>query len=98
MGTEQLIIVCPCCEAKITLDRNTGAVLAHDQQDRAPARSFEQAMSEDKKRRQEAEDRFSQAFQEHENREEIMEKKFKEALERADKDDSKPPPGIYDYE
>ena|SRR3990170_9042666 len=97
MGADAWIIICPCCDAKITLDRGTGAVIAHEKAETGPSKTFEQAVSEDKKRRREAEDRFAQAFREHEHREEILDKKFKEALKRAEKDD-KPPPRPFDFD
>ncbi len=97
MGSTDFIIICPCCEAKITVDRITGAVLAHDKPDSGPATTFEQAVSEEKQRRQDAQDRFSQAVQEHENREEIWDKKFKEAVKRAENDD-KPPPHPFEFD
>ena len=96
MGAENLTITCPCCEAKITLDRITGAVLAHEKPS-GPSTTFEEAVSDEKKRRQDAEDRFSQAVREQENREEIWDKKFKEALQRAEKDD-KPPPRPFEFD
>ena len=96
MGAANLTVICPCCEAKLTLDRITGAVLAHEKPS-GPATTFEKAVSEEKKRRQDAEDRFSQAVREHEHREEIWDKKFKEAVKRAEKDD-KPPPHPFEFD
>jgi len=97
MGSEDFTIVCPCCQTKLTIDRSTGALLAHEKPPEGPARSFEQAVSEEKKRRQETEDRFAQSVREHENRKEILEKKFREAFKKAEKDDS-PPPRPFDYD
>ena len=97
MGTDDFTLVCPCCAAKLKIDRKTGALLAHEKPPQGPAKSFEQAVSEEKKRREDAEDRFAQSVREHENRDEILEKKFKEAFEKAEKDD-KPPPRPFDYD
>jgi hypothetical protein len=91
------IIICPCCEAKITVDRNTGAILTYEEPPSGPAKTFEQAVSEEQKRRHEAEDKFAQAFREHEHREELLDKKFKEAFKKAEKDD-KPPPRPFDFD
>ncbi len=97
MGAENLNIICPCCDAKLTVHPSTGAILAHEKPLERSAKSFEQAVSDEKRRREEAEDRFAQSVKEHENREEILEKKFKEAFEKAEKDD-KPPPRPFDFD
>jgi len=98
MGTGKYIIVCPGCETKLSVDAATGALLGHERPKGGPAKSFEQALSEDKKRRQEAEDRFAQAVQEHKHRDELMEKKFQEALKRAEKDGDPPPPRPFEFD
>ena len=97
MNTNDFTIICPCCQARIIVDRATGAVLSHEEPPSGPAKSFEDAVSEEKKRKGEAEDRFQQAFLEHEHREEILDKKFKEAVKKAEKDD-KPPPRPFEFD
>lgn len=97
MTAGHLKIVCPCCQAKISVDRITGAVLGHEKPESQPAKTFEQAQADAKKRREEAEDRFAQAVREHEHREELLEKRFKEAFEKAEKD-GKPPPRPFDFD
>jgi hypothetical protein len=97
MGSKELTVVCPCCQAKLTVHGATGAVLGHEKPPEGPAKSFDQALSEEKKRRQEVEDRFAQSVHEHEHREEILEEKFKEAFKKAEKDDS-PPPRPFDFD
>ena len=97
MESENFIIICPCCDAKITVDRNTGTTLAHEEPPSGPAKTFEQAVSQEQQRRDDAEDKFAQAFREHEHREEILDKKFKEAFKKAEKDD-KPPPRPFDFD
>ena len=97
MESEKYIVICPCCEAKITVDRGTGAILTHEAPPSGPAKTFEQAVSEAQKRREDAEDKFAQAFREHEHREELLDKKFKEAFKKAEKDD-KPPPRPFDFD
>ncbi len=97
MGAGKLKVVCPYCKVKITLDQLTGAVPSHEQPDGGPAKTFEEAATDEKKRRRDASDRFTQAFHEHEHREEIFEKKFEEAVKRAEKDD-KPPPRPFDFD
>jgi hypothetical protein len=97
MGDGDFTIICPCCEAKIIVDRITGAILAHEPPPEGPAKTLEEAMSDVKKHKAEVEDKFAQAVREHENREELLDKKFKEAFKRAEKDD-KPPPRPFDFD
>lgn len=98
MSGKNFTVVCPCCDTKILVDRETGVRLSHEMPPKGPAKSFEEAFAEDKKRRTNAEDRFSQAVREHENRDELLEKKFKEAFKKVAKDDSEPPPHPFDYD
>jgi hypothetical protein len=98
MEAEKLTVICPCCEAKLVIDRLTGAILAHERPKGGPAKTLEQAMSEEKKRRQEAEDRFAQAVKEHQHRDDLLEKKFQEALKRAEKDGEPPPPRPFEFD
>ncbi|MFQ5790052.1 MAG: hypothetical protein ACE5JI_06180 [Acidobacteriota bacterium] len=98
MGKRDFTVLCPCCQSKLTVDRATGALLAHERPPAGPAKTFEQALSEEKKRRETAQDVFAQAFHEHEHREEILEKKFQEAVKRAEKDDTEPPPRPFEFD
>lgn len=97
MLTKDYHLLCPSCGTKILVDHKTGSILSHDKPGRGPAKSFEDAVLDDKKRTAEAEDRFAQAFREHENRDELLEKKFKEAFEKAEKDGS-PPPHPFEFD
>jgi len=91
MEREKFLVLCPCCETKLVIDQATGALLSHERPKQGPSKTFEEAFSDEKKRRKEAEDRFTQAMREQEHRGELLEKKFKEALKRAEEDDSPPP-------
>lgn len=95
---EDFKLTCPCCDARLLIDYKTGAVISHEKPKQAFDKTFENLVEDNKKRREEAEDVFSQAVREHENREELLEKKFREAFDRADKDESKPPPHPFDYD
>lgn len=98
MAGGKFTVTCPCCETRLTIDRGTGAVIGQERAKRAPARSFEQALSEEKKRREGAQDRFAQAVREHEHREEILEKKFEEARKKAASDSEPLPPRPFDLD
>jgi hypothetical protein len=98
MTGDKLVVVCPCCETKLTLDVATGAVLAHERPKGGPSKSLDEAFSDEKKRRQEAADRFAQAVREEKNRGDILDKKFREAMKRAEEDDSPPPPRPFEFD
>lgn len=98
MLTKDFYVVCPCCHTKILVDHKTGSVVAHEQPARGPKKTFEEAFADDQRRKTEAEDAFAQAFREHEHREELLDKKFREALEKAEKDDTPPPPRPFEFD
>lgn len=97
MLDKDFTVQCPCCQAKILVDHKTGSVISHREPPKGRAKSFEEAVSENQRRKSEAEDLFAQAVREHENREELLEKKFREAFEKAEKDPN-PPPRPFDYD
>lgn len=98
MERGKLTVLCPCCETKLIIDQATGALLSHERPKTGPSKSFEEAFSDEKRRRQEAEDRFTQAVKEQENRADLLDKKFKEALKRAEQDDSPLPPRPFELD
>ena len=87
--TTRWTIICPCCEAAITVDAQTGAIISHQEKTK-PLASFE-AMAKDLERQKQTRDQvFSQELGSVKDRERLLEEKFKEAMKRADKDKDKP--------
>jgi ribosome-associated translation inhibitor RaiA len=77
-------IICPCCEATLTVDASTGALLAHEEK-KKPLASFE-ALAQDLDRQKHArESIFAQELNSQKDRERLLEEKFQEAFKRADK-------------
>lgn len=92
-----LRVICPDCESLLMIDSETGAVLEH--QSAAAQKklgSFEEAAQENARREKRAKDIFAASVEREKNKSEILEKTFQEALERAKKDPSRRPPGIFD--
>jgi uncharacterized Zn finger protein (UPF0148 family) len=86
--TARFTIICPCCEAKLTVDAQTGALLSHEEKAK-PVASFE-AMAKDLERQKQTRDQlFAQEMGSLKDRERLLEEKFQEALKRADKDKDK---------
>jgi len=86
---ERYSITCPCCEAVLTVDAMTGALVTHEEKKKVVG-SFDElkgAMSKQKELREQI---FAQEMSSMKDRERLLEEKFKEALKRADVDSDKP--------
>lgn len=83
-------IKCPCCDALIVIDRQSGEILLHKASERKSSRSFEEMVSDIDKQKQDREKLFEKGISGQKNRQEILEKRFREALKRVDKDDDRP--------
>lgn len=86
---EKFNLICPCCEATLTVDAQTGAILAHDEKKKVTG-SFEDLKGELKKQKELREQLFAQEMSSMKDRERLLEEKFQEALKRADTDSGKP--------
>ena len=84
-------IVCPCCDTLLTIDPATGAVLLEERRQRREHQSLDDAMSQVKAQRKEAEEKLARAMDEARHRDEILEKKFQEARKKAAESDEPPP-------
>ena len=82
-------IICPCCEANITVDAETGAILTHEEKAKKLG-SFEDLKNDLAKQKELRENLFAQEMSSQKDRQRILEEKFKEALKRADTDSDKP--------
>src|SRR6187455_3137905 len=88
---EKFSIICPCCEANLTVDAQTGAILAHVEKKKVLG-SFEDLKGELSKQKDLREQIFAQEMSSVKDRERLLEEKFQEALKRADKDSDKDKP------
>src|SRR5687767_10061421 len=88
---EKFNIICPCCEATLTIDAQTGALLAHSEKKKAHG-SFEDLAGELTKQKELREQLFTQEMSSMKDRERLLEEKFQEALKRADSDVDKNKP------
>lgn len=80
---EKFSIICPCCEATLTIDAKTGALLAHEEKKKILG-SFEDLQGELNKQKDLREQIFAQEMSSMKDRERLLEEKFKEAMKRAD--------------
>jgi hypothetical protein len=86
---ERFTLICPCCEATLTIDAQTGAMISHEEKKKAHG-SFEDLQGELSKKKEQREQIFAQEMSSMKDRERILDEKFKEALKRADTDSDKP--------
>ncbi len=82
-------IICPCCEATLTVDADTGALLGHEEKKKVLG-SFEDLKSDLVKKKELRENIFAQEMSSMKDRERLLEEKFKEALKRAENDPGTP--------
>lgn len=80
---ERFVITCPCCEATLTMDASTGALLSHEEKKKVLG-SFEDLKGELAKKKEQREQIFAQEMSSMKDRERLLEEKFKEALKRVD--------------
>jgi hypothetical protein len=82
-------IICPCCEATLTIDAETGALLGHAEKKKVLG-SFEDLKGNLARQKEVRENIFAQEMSSMKDRERLLEEKFKEALKRADSGDAAP--------
>ncbi len=86
---DRFSIICPCCETTLTVDGQTGALIAHEEKKKVHG-SFEDLAGELSKKKELREQIFAQEMSSVKDRERLLDEKFKEALKRADPDSDKP--------
>ena len=86
---EKFSIVCPCCEAAISVDAQTGAVISHEEKKKVLG-SFEDLKGDLAKQKELREQIFAQEMSSMKDRERLLEEKFKEALKKADTTSDQP--------
>jgi predicted amidophosphoribosyltransferase len=94
---EKITIVCPCCEAALTVDASTGALIAHEEKKKKLG-SFEDLRSDLDKQKELREQLFSQEQQAQKDRQRILQEKFDEAFKKADKNPDEPFKNPLDYD
>jgi hypothetical protein len=85
MDSTQFTIVCPCCEAMLTVDVVTGALLSHEEKVK-PLASFDEMVKGLDKQKQVREQIFAQELNSMKDRDRILEEKFQAAKKKAEKD------------
>ncbi len=84
-----LTVICPCCEATLTIDAQTGAILAHQEKAKKLG-SFEDLQKSLEDQKKTRENIFAQEMNAQKDRERLLEEKFREAFKRAEGEPEKP--------
>ena len=99
MGAQHsFVVTCPCCQAKLTVDGELSAVIAHEVP--PPKRTADDLGSAfDKLRTQSAEreERFRQQMEAERQKGKVLDRKFQEGMKKA-KDSPDPPRRPFDYD
>ena len=86
---ERFSVICPCCEATLTIDAQSGAIISHEEKKKILG-SFEDLKGELGKQKELRDQLFAQEMTSLKDRGRILEEKFQEAMKRADTDKDKP--------
>jgi hypothetical protein len=98
MSTSAFVVACPCCQAKLTVDSEVRAVIAHEAP--PPKRALDDlggALSALRSKSAEREERFRQQMEAESQKGKVLDRKFQEGLKRA-KDSPDPPKRPFDFE
>jgi hypothetical protein len=87
--TAHWTILCPCCEATLIIDSQTGAIISHEEKAK-PLASFDEMAKGLEKQKQLRDQLFTQELGSLKDRERLLEEKFREAMKRAEKGGDKP--------
>jgi hypothetical protein len=86
-------VICPCCQARLTIDPARQAVLHHEAPVKAtPSMDLQEALGALKSEAHRREAQFQQALAAERDKGKVLEKKFEEFLKKAKEDRSPPPP------
>ncbi|HEU4769852.1 MAG TPA: hypothetical protein VFS77_20975, partial [Pyrinomonadaceae bacterium] len=77
--SSRFTIVCPCCEATLTVDAQTGVLISHEEKTK-PLASFDEMVKGLDKQKQMREQIFSQELNSMKDRERILQEKFQDAM------------------
>lgn len=94
---EAVDVTCPCCDALLKVDPETGSVVWADRK-KAPAKDFDDLVSRVHSQRSLLDEKFERSVQQNRNSKDLLEKKFEEARRRAALDPNARPPNPFDNE
>lgn len=93
MASREIKLDCPCCKAKLVVDRESGGVLQATPHKEAPP-SLQEFLKSDKSRAKDLQEKFSESKRQEDSRLDLLNKKFEWAKKNKDKLPDAPLPGI----
>lgn len=81
--SETFTVDCPCCEAKLTIDRALGVVLSHTAPVRPPSIDLDDTARLLRQHNNSVEAKFRASVEAERNKEDILARKFDENLKKA---------------
>lgn len=85
----ELKIECPECHAVLTVDPQSGEVLAHEKPEKKPA-SLEEMLARQKEGEKVRKEKFAAALDQEKHKKDLLAKKFSEALSNFEDDGERP--------
>ena len=76
-------IPCPCCQAKLVVDRFLGIVLSHSVPPRAPSVDLDDTARHLREHEESVEAKFRASVEAERNKEDVLSRKFAEGLKKA---------------
>jgi hypothetical protein len=79
-----IVVECPCCQAKLTVDRELGVVLSHVPPPKAaPSVDLDDTARLLREQAERVEDKFRQSVEAERMKEDVLARKFAEGLKKA---------------
>jgi hypothetical protein len=92
---EALDVTCPCCQAELKVEPETGTVVWADRK-KEPAKDFDDLVSRVSSARSQLDEKFRRSVHQTRNQKDILDRKFEEARRRAAEDPTARPPHPFD--
>lgn len=83
LTTDTFEVDCPCCRAKLTIDRQLGVVLAHVAPVRPPSIDLEDTARHLREHENSVEAKFRASVEAERTKEDVLARKFSEGLKKA---------------
>ena len=76
-------VECPCCHAKLNVDRELGVVLSHEAPVRPPSVDFDDTARLLREQAERVEEKFRLSVESEKSKEDVLARKFAEGLKKA---------------
>ena len=95
---DRVEVTCPCCSTQLTVDTDSGEILAEHRPGPDHDKSFESAMSDVQSGANRRSAAFDKAFDRNSKMEDLLDKKFEEARKKAETDPAKKPHNPFEFD